>query len=199
MNSAVAVGSSLLSTVDVLAAMSRSCRRVFAVLGSIALFTLPGCARQDEMTALAAQVTALETKVLLLESKQYLSELERTDVAYLTPGSEGYSVIESALGRFTVSLSNIEEYANGSRITLTFGNLTAASINSPKVTVEWGTADAKGSPNNDSQRSRQIEFAQPFRPGSWNAMPVILEGIPPSELGFVRVKSLTNGAIFLRS
>ena len=135
-----------------------------------------GCAGDQEAASAAAakveavetQLTLLQTRITSIETRQFRDDLNDRSVAYLTPGSEGYQVIESGLGQFTVSLSNVEAYANGSRVTLTFGNLTTATIRDPKVTVEWGTTDSKGIADNQSQRSRSVEFTRELRPGAWN-------------------------------
>ena len=58
----------------------------------------------------------------------------------------------------TVDLADIRPYANGSRATLRFGNATSAALTGLKATVDWGTVDAKGSPNNDEAKSKEITF-----------------------------------------
>ena len=49
--------------------------------------------------------------------------------AFLTPGSDGYSTVSFDLGTLTVSLNDIKPYANGSKITLEFGNPLATTNN----------------------------------------------------------------------
>src|SRR5689334_18779742 len=179
------------------------CRKTVSAIAALGtLAALVGCSQPSSASPSAdARIRALEQKLDMLEKRTASIETDRDfektlnnlkSVAYLTPGSDGYSVIESDLGSFTVNIANIEQYANGSRVTLTFGNLTSATITSPKVKIEWGTVDDKGSPNNEAARSRELEFTQSFQPGAWNNIPVVLEGTPPAQLGFVRVRELTH-------
>ena len=119
------------------------------------------------------------------------------EIAYLTPGSDGYSVVQCDLGRMTVSLKNIEPYPNGSRISLQIGNLSSANINGAQARIEWGNVDEKGTPKNEEAHSREVKFAKSLRAGAWTTVPVVLEGIPPAALGFVRVKDVTHSGISL--
>ena len=125
----------------------------------------------------------------------FFSKLE--EIAYLTPGSNGYSVIQSDIGKLTVSLENILPYANGSRVILRFGNLTTATINGAKAKLEWGSVDKYGSPDNNNAKSMEITFSKSLEKGSWTKVSVVLEGVPPSDLGFVRVREMTHTGITL--
>jgi hypothetical protein len=148
---------------------------------------------QQEVGELKTQVEALQNQQALAE---FLQDADRT--VYLTPGSTGYSVIRCDLGFLTVSLDNIQTYANGSRVTLQLGNLTNATINGAKASLEWGRTNEKGLPRLDAaSRSREVTINRSLRPGAWTTVPVVLEGVPPSELGFVRVKSITHTGISL--
>lgn len=170
------------------------------------VLALAGCgsreqdaARDLQLADLTSKAEALATRVDALERARNLDDfLKGIDaIAYLTPGAAGYSVIRTDLGPMTVSLENVQAYANGSRITLQFGNLTSATVNGAKVKVEWGSVDAKGSPNNESARSRDVTFTQALRSGRWTNAPIVLEGVPPTELGFVRVKEFGHSGIVL--
>lgn len=156
-------------------------------------------ALQKRTDDLESQVKTLSSSVETLESSQrwdkYLREAE--SMAYLTPGAEGYSTIQSDLGRVTVSLVNVQPYANGTRVTLRFGNLMSARIDGAKATIEWGSVDEKGAPKNESARTREIKFPESLRAGAWTNVQVVLEGVPPSEFGFVRVKDMTHAGISL--
>ncbi len=164
-----------------------------------------------------AQVKSLEDKVAALEAAN--ADLKRTtdtmrfsiealqddklfrdlgDVAYLTPGSDGYATLQTDVGRLTVSLENIQPYANGTRVTLRFGNLTSARINGLKAKVEWGPVDEKGTPKNEVARSREVSLTQSLDAGAWTNSQVVLEAVPPTELGFVRLREVSNTGIGLR-
>jgi Protein of unknown function (DUF3251) len=148
---------------------------------------------------LSADTQALRDSLNQLEGKQSMDEFVHSydSIAYLTPGSRGYAVVQMDLGRITVSLENVQPYANGSRVTLRFGNLTSARIDGVKATLEWGTVNKQGAPDNDTERSREISLEESLRAGAWTNVPVVLEGVPSVELGFVRVKDVSHHGIVL--
>lgn len=175
----------------------------------VALVLLGTACNNDKVSALEKRVAALEIENATLKSSQAdlkssISVLQ-TDkllrdvsaVAYLTPGGEGYSTVQSDLGPLTVALDNIQPYANGARVTLRFGNLTSASINGLKATVQWGSVDEKGVPKSDGARSRDVTLSRSLNPGSWTTSAVVLDGVPPAELGFVRLRDVTHTGIAL--
>lgn len=119
-------------------------------------------------------------------------------VAYLTPGESGYSVVQSDLGVITVSLKDIQPYANGSKITLRLGNTTSATINGAQATLDWGSADSAGLPAG-AEKSREVTFAESLPAGAWTDCKIVLEGVPPVQLGYVRVREMKHSGIRLRS
>lgn len=178
-----------------------------AIPVALAVFSLTGCEHSDsrvaelqsEVTALKDQLDALERQVN--EQKQYrdIEKLVATvdKVAYLTPGTEGYSVVRYDLGALTVQLADVKPYANGSRATLKFGNPLAATVTGLKLTLDWGTVDDKNSPENSRQKTKELTLAQEIRSGAWSSVPVVLDGIPANELGFVRVREVTHTGVRL--
>jgi hypothetical protein len=160
-----------------------------------------------EIAALKSEIVTLKSELSTLkydfqnhQEKQSLDDLIRSlgEVAYLTPGSSGYSIVKTNIGALTVSLIDVSPYANGSRIALQFGNVTGASIRGVSTTLEWGNVDSTGAPDNNTAKKKTESFAETFNPGSWTTVHVVLEGIPTSQLGFVRVKNLTHTSISLR-
>ncbi|MBL0938509.1 MAG: DUF3251 domain-containing protein [Gemmatimonadaceae bacterium] len=165
---------------------------------------LTACAGQSQadaskLDALARRIDSVEAVVSDLKYRSELSEMmEGWDkIAYLTPGQDGYSVVNSDLGAITVSLANVEAYASGSRVTLSFGNTTSANINGAKAKIEWGAVDTSGVPINESAKSREVKFNETLGRGRWTAVRLVLEGVPPAELGFVRIRDLTHSGIEL--
>jgi hypothetical protein len=152
-----------------------------------------------QIAALQQSISALQQRIEELESDDQMEDLfEGLDgVAYLTPGADGYSVVRMDLGHLTVQLADVQPYANGSRVSLRIGNVTGATINGAKAKIEWGSVDDKGTPKNAEAKSREVEFSQPLQAGAWSNLPVVLEGIPPTELGFVRVRDISHKGIRL--
>lgn len=175
------------------------------ILSSVAL---AGCvpdnseqlaALQKRTDDLQTQIKTLKDSIDQLKADQSWDKVLRdsASTAYLTPGNDGYSVIETDLGHLTVQLANVQSYANGTRITLRFGNLSSATINGAKATLEWGQVDEKGNPKNDDARSRDVTFGQSLRAGAWTNVQVVLEGVPAQQFGFIRVSNLTHTGIEL--
>jgi len=48
-------------------------------------------------------------------------------------------------------------------------------------------------------KSRDETLIQALLAGSWTSVPLVLDGVPASELGFVRVKNIIHTGISLRS
>jgi outer membrane murein-binding lipoprotein Lpp len=180
--------------------------RLIVVLACASLFS--GCdtssatqleAASTKVSELGTQVEALRKRIDTLEKDQELTEWLRDGeaIAYLTPADSGYSVIRTNLGYLTVQIQDVQPYANGSRVILQFGNLSSARINRAKAKLEWGVMDANGSPRNDAARSRDIELTDVLRSGAWTNVPVVLDGVPPASLGFVRVRNFEGNQISL--
>jgi hypothetical protein len=180
--------------------------RVATVLGPLVLL---GCGPTHD-----ARVPELETKIAALESKlatleTRFSELSQQvnqaeflrdweGIAYLTPGSDGYSSIKTDLGTLTVSLKDIQPYANGSRVTLQFGNLTSATIDGLKAKLYWGSIEKDGKRKTTESKSREVTFTQSMVSGAWTNADVVLEGVPPTELGYVTVRDVGHRGVRLR-
>lgn len=170
---------------------------------SLTAITLTACGG-GQSSSLNPQIVVLEKKVDELERKisnvEFRMEMKQWEsIAYLTPGSDGYNVIKMDLGTLTVSISNVQPYANGSKVSLIFGNLTSATIDGIKAKIEWGSVDEKGMPINKDAKSREISPTDQLLPGNWNKVDLVLEGVPPSSLGFIRIRDLGHRAIRLRS
>jgi hypothetical protein len=164
---------------------------------------LVGCSKPDsfpDVASLEARIKKLESTVDSLQSEvEWASTFGKLDqIAYLTPGSDGYSPIKMDLGYLTVSLANIRPYANGSKVALVFGNLTSATVNGLKATIEWGSVDAKGMPQNEAAKSREVKLPEDLLSGAWNKTEVVLEGVLPEALGFVRLRDISHQGIRLR-
>lgn len=180
--------------------------RAITVPAIVALLS-SSCADRNRLSALEAKAAALERDVSTLKAD--LADLEarvRVDetldaissVAYLTPSADGYSQIRTDLGFITVYLANVEAYANGSRVTLTFGNPLSATIGNPTLTLEWGTATQTARSTGENVRSKTTQLNRSLQAGGWTSIDVVLDGTPSSELSFVRIKEFKIGQIFLR-
>lgn len=156
-----------------------------------------------QLEALEARIAAVESAYSNLKSEHDLLSLQVEAigwgrVAVLKPGDQGYSTFQYDLGFMTARLEDIKPYANGSKVSIVLGNPSAARINGLKARVEWGSVDKDGTPRNDTGKARQVSFPETLSPGTWTKVEVVLEGFPPAELGFVRLREVGHGGIGLR-
>jgi hypothetical protein len=176
--------------------------RVVSLVVTISVF---GCrdgsiTPADVISRDSSQIEALKAEVALLKSRldaaEWLTRSER--IAYLTPGERGYQRVRFELGTITVSLEDVKSYANGSKVTLRFGNPLAAELTQVKARLEWGTVGANGYPDEKIRKSKDVSFTESLRAGSWTGTDVVLDGVQPAELGFVRVLELSCGGMTLK-
>jgi hypothetical protein len=166
------------------------------------LLLAAGCADDTRQKALEAKLTQLEaanaalaTQLKNVELQAELAASER--IVFLKPEDSGYSVLKLDLGNITVRITDVQPYATGSKVSLQFGNLTSARIDGLRAKLEWGRVDDTGAAQNDKAKSRQVEFIEPLVPGAWTQSELVLAGVPPGELGFVRLKEVDHSGIGL--
>jgi hypothetical protein len=184
------------------------------------IFLVAGCKEDPRIEATSKELKQSQEKILELENQlKSLTETVNRDrdsysrdresynfdklvsgldrIAYLTPGSDGYAAVRFDLGILTASLIDIKPYANGTKVTLEFGNTLSATITGLKATIDWGKVDEKGSPINGESKSKEITFNEPLSPGAWTKVSVVLDGVPASEFGFIRIKEIHHSGIRL--
>lgn len=171
-------------------------------------FLLPACDQfSNSDAALKQRLNDTEKKVATLEgtvtelkaSKQWDDLAKDSDkIAYLMPGAEGYSTVVFDLGVLTVKLDDVKPYANGSKVTLRFGNVLSSAIDGLTGTIEWGRVNERGFADNSSAKSKEMTFTQTLQEGAWTSVPIVLEGLPPAELGYVRLSKIHHTGIRLR-
>ena len=146
-----------------------------------------------------ATVSALRDEFEQLKRQRDIDDLLKDfdRVAYLTPGAEAYSTVKCDLGVLTIQLADVQPYANGSKVVLRLGNTLSSSIDGLKSTIDWGRVDASGTAINEGAKSKEITFSQTLRGGAWTSVPLVLDGLPPSELGFVRLSKISHTGIRL--
>ena len=165
----------------------------------VIMMTTLGCSHagvQKQLDEQGAEIQVLKAELELLKLDEKLRSFNQ--IAVLSTSDKGYSPISTDLGVIVASLDDIQPYATGSRVVLKFGNLTTASFTNAKAKVDWGPVDAKGYPDNARAKTKDLDFIKPLPPAEWTSLDVILDGVPPSSLGFIRVHDFTNDRISLR-
>jgi hypothetical protein len=182
-----------------LAANEEQAKKIFDRLAEIAkqLATaeesLKSQPEKEELAKLRKELDELSRDVRI---DRYVRDFR--NIAYLTPGDQGYSSISCDLGTLTVSIQDVSAYANGARVSLDFGNPLSTDLTGVSATVEYGTVDEKGSPKNEDQKTKEVSFNDDMVGGSFTPMTMVLDGVPPEKLGFVRIKNLKHKGVSLR-
>ena len=179
----------------------------------LSIVFMSGCYQDPQIQVLKAQLDKSEQKTAELQER--IEKIEKSvnenqknyefdkilnkisKLAFLTPGTDGYSTIDFDLGTLTVSLNDIKPYANGSKITLEFGNPLATTINGLNMTIDWGKVDEKGNAINENAKSKNITLKESLLPAKWTRVTIVLDSVPPSDLGFVRLTDVHHTGIKL--
>jgi len=153
----------------------------------------------NRIDSLESKIKNMEIEIEIISRDRTFDELIKSfdEIAYLTPGADGYSIIKTRLGAITIILKDVRAYANGSRITLQIGNTTSATMTGAKATIQWGSVDNEGFVIQETEREREVTINQDLRSGRWTDVNVVLEGFQPVELGYVRIKDFEHKGIRL--
>ena len=147
----------------------------------------------EEITDLRTEIKNNKNTIRILEA----IKANANDSAFLTPGDNGYSIISYDLGDLTVAIKNIKSYANGSKVWITFGNVSSATILGLKATIQWGKIDKKGFPQFTNEDKRNIELNKPIPGATWVTQSFVLGGVPPNEFGFINISNVHHKGIRL--
>jgi hypothetical protein len=167
-----------------------------AVIG----FLLSGCGGSDAsrdraLADLQKKVSNLEKAVERLVADRRRRETTLSWLAgttLLDPSyGNGYETIPTPLGNMLVSLEDVQPYADGSRVTLWFGNPTNADIHDgSKVTLGWGK-------RSEAENFREFTLDKPLPRGRWTAASFVLYGVPPKDLAHLELKQMEIATVFL--
>lgn len=162
-----------------------------------------GCAPANTTDRVAALETELARLKTTLEDMRTAAEKEQAAIAQfmdagevvtLKPTDSGYVALWHDLGVFAVEFADVTPDASGSIVRLRLGNVTAAAVNNVEATVAWGRDGEVAA----SVPSKRVALGRTFPPNAWTDVAVVLEGISPRDLGFVRLSEVAVGSVSLR-
>lgn len=114
------------------------------------------------------------------------------DSVRLSPGSNGYQVIHHQLGSATISLEEIKAHDQGGSIILEIGNLTSVDITG--VTMKISYLDSS---DGSVERSWLYDVKQTLEAGKTTKVTLILEGVNPSVVAYIRISDFQPSGISL--
>lgn len=155
--------------------------------------------QKDEISSLQANISKLTSDIAIINLKD-----DSHKYAILDPSSmDGFQRIDTSIASLTVTLKDVRSLADGSRVVLTIGNITNATINGVKLTVDYGSRQPKYS-NEDkdyyekfnkwsaSLSHKEADLTDALYPGAWNVVEVSLPGVKPESLGFIKLTADAN-------
>lgn len=167
-------------------------------------------ALETQQRQLSDQIRQLNREVSIVQAQQQLYQ----EAAFDPSADEGYVRVDTDLGPVVMLLENVEAYVGGSRVTLRVGNLTSATFQGMKFQVTWGPKAPKAPAEDaddawkkywavyaqwrESEQSKEVEVAEAMQAGAWSRAKITLPGVPPSELGYLRIRASINEIALLR-
>lgn len=176
----------------------------------VSLLSLQGCDSksstadlENKINAMSEKLDANQAEIELLKketSKVSMNDMFRDweTVAFINTGSTAFESIKTMIGTITVNIADIQPFANGSKVALVFGNPHSANLSSVKFTIDYGSLNKDGTIKDGTEKSKEISLPDVLYAGSWARSPVVLEGLPVSELGYIRIHNLSIASISLR-
>lgn len=147
-----------------------------------------------------------EPKVTLEDLDKRLRNLEIDDlyknfdtIAYISVSEKKFATIKSSIGTIAFLVDDIKPYANGSNLKLIIGNPLYATLSDVKFKIDYGQLDDKNTPINESQKTKEVSLLKPLKQGRWNKEEIILGGVKPENLGFVRIHDFSFESMSLNN
>lgn len=184
--------------------------RMFSLICLIAILALQGCGEKAPSTELDEKLNALSSKLdnSINDIEQLKKETSKASmnnmfnewetIAFLNTGSTAFQPIKTMIGTITVKIADIQPFANGSKVTLVFGNPHSANLSSIKFKIDYGSMNEDGLIKDNSEKTKEINLTETLFAGSWVKVPVVLEGLQVTNLGYVRIHDFLIESIALR-
>lgn len=137
-------------------------------------------------------VYACDDNSKIRKLRRDVRDLQKNASAHLVPGAADYQALRHSLGSVTLSLESVEAHEKGSLITLVVGNLTSVHLTGATLTISY-----QDYPDRSIERSLKYEAKQTFEAGKGTKARVVLEGVPPAEVSYIRVSNFEPTGIRL--
>lgn len=158
------------------------------------MLALTGCSAppqtptlQREVGQLNRQLQTLTAQALALEQQNTLNS-HSTHGVYLLPSAKNSAILESTIGKLSISLSHIEPEANGTQALLHVRLLEGTALPAFHAQLDWGQLDPVSSkPLPSETHTQQLMLDAPLLPKTEAIFGVRLSGVTPEQLGFIRL------------
>lgn len=188
------------------------------LFGTISL-ALYGCEQVDS-SAIGAKVDSLTTEVFalrtelaqaktredflksrVLRAEQLINTHAPRTVVEFDPTVSAYQRIDSNMGMFAVSISDVRQFADGVRVTIKLGNLSSTTYRGVKLHLEYGPRSPEGKETEapdavakwlEALQEREEDVAVSLLPGRWNPVQVTLPKLDAKTFGYLSVRIQAN-------
>jgi hypothetical protein len=139
------------------------------------------------------RINQLDTRIntldkALLDLKFDLA-FKKEDPALLSSDSLGsFTVVNTRVGPFLISLENIETYLDGYKLNMKIGNISAAKFSGYKLRV---LCKSIFEPEKDSDY-KEFSFPGSLEPTTWTNASVIIAPAKPEDIKFIKVYLQTD-------
>jgi hypothetical protein len=137
-------------------------------------------------TALTAQVKTLENKVGFDELLYQFSR--EGSASYISLTDKSFSVVNTSLGKFLVSVEDVVPFANGTKLILSIGNPQAMTYSGLKLSFSWTKPSAKDA----ETQKKELDIPNIIIPGSWNKVEVVLSPAKADDIDNVSLAITPN-------
>ncbi len=148
----------------------------------------------------------IEQKITLEQLDKRLRELELSDIykdfdkiAFIPLSEKKFQIINSSIGAVAFLVEDVKPYANGVSLKIVIGNPINTTISDVKFKIDFGQLSEKNIPIAELEKTKDIVLINSLKKGSWNKEEIILPGIQPEKLGYIRIHDFSFGAISLNN
>lgn len=176
-------------------------------LGGLAVLMamlLSGCNAVQDLEQSKEDITLLKTQIEALRTETEIQKIEITtlktevstmswtgSVAYMSTTKPGYSTVKTDITPLLISFSSVAAVGPGTKLYLSVGNPSTATLSDTKITVNYAVPPAKEGENKTAKQVTQ-EMMQDMSPGKWTFVEVILPAIKPDQLDDFTVSVQTS-------
>ncbi|MCW2478448.1 DUF3251 domain-containing protein [Candidatus Symbiopectobacterium sp. NZEC135] len=158
------------------------------------MLVLTGCSAppqtptlQREVGQLNRQLQTLTAQASALEQQNTLNS-HSTHGVYLLPSAKSSAMLQSNIGKLSISLSHIEPEANGAQALLHVRLLEGTALPAFRAQLDWGQIDPVSSkPLPSETHTQPLVLDAPLLPKTEAVFGVRLSGVTPEQLGFIRL------------
>ena len=162
------------------------------------------CSKNQEQSAVKVETNETKTRFEDLEKRVRKLELDNMfktfeTIAFISVSEKKFATIKTDIGTITFLVDDMKPYANGTKLKLIIGNPINATLKDVKFSIDYGQVDEKDLVIDKSEKTKDINLIGELKKGTWNKEELILSGIQPDKLGYVRIHDFSFSSMSLNN